>query len=97
MEPMYIDKSPRKYYSFPVHRHDIWEITINLAGSGTATINGQPYPFQEGTIFCLAPGVAHGKESSDGFVDGSLMLRDFVPFGSSDTYHFEDDFHCHSH
>lgn len=91
MEPSYIDKSPRKYSFFPVHRHDFWEITINLQGSGTATIDGQDYPFQEGTIFCTAPGVAHGKVSSDGFVDGSLMLRDFVPFGSDSLYHFEDD------
>ncbi len=91
MEPMYIDKSPRKYYSFPVHQHDFWEITINLVGSGMATINGGAFPFQEGTIFCLAPGVAHGKVSNDGFIDGSLMLREFVPFGSSGIYHFEDD------
>lgn len=91
MEPMFIDKSPRKYHSFPIHQHDCWEITINLLGSGTATINGQAYPFQQGSIFCLAPGVAHGKVSPDGFIDGSLMLRNFVPFGSSAIYHFEDD------
>ncbi len=91
MELMYIDKSPRKYRAFPQHQHDFWEITINLIGSGTATIDGQEYPFQEGTIFCLGPGVTHGKVSDDGFIDGSLMLRDFVPFGSSDIYHFEDD------
>jgi len=91
MEPMYIDKSSRQYYSFPVHQHDCWEITINLQGSGTATINGLSYPFQPGTIFCLAPGIRHGKVSQDGFIDGSLMLRDFVPFSSSDIYHFEDD------
>jgi AraC-like DNA-binding protein len=91
MEPMYIDKSQRKYYSFPVHQHDFWEVTINLSGSGTATVDGQEYPFQVGTIFCLAPGIAHGKVSGDGFVDGSLMLRHFVPFGSSDVYHLEDD------
>jgi AraC-like DNA-binding protein len=91
MEPMYIDKSPRRYYSFPVHRHDFWEITINLLGSGTAAIDGQEVPFQEGSIFCLAPGVTHGKVSGDGFIDGSLMLREFVPFGSASIYHFEDD------
>jgi AraC-like DNA-binding protein len=94
MEPMYIDKSPRRYFAFPVHRHDFWEITINLLGSGTATISGQEVPFREGTIFCLAPGVAHGKVSSDGFIDGCLMLREFVPFGSSSIYHFEDDANC---
>ncbi len=91
MEPMYIDKSPRKYYAFPVHRHNFWEITINLAGSGIATIAEKEYPFSEGTIFCTAPGVPHGKVSADGFIDGSLMLRDFVPFGSPEIYHFEDD------
>jgi AraC-like DNA-binding protein len=91
MEPMYIDKSARKYHSFPVHQHDFWEITINLSGIGTATVDGQEYPFQEGTIFCLAPGIEHGKVSNDGFIDGSLMLRDFVPFDSSKVYQLEDD------
>jgi len=91
MEPMYIDKSPINYRFFPIHRHDFWEITINLSGYGTATIDGQDYPFHEGTIFCLAPGIPHGKVSADGFIDGSLMLRDFVPFGPSSIYHFEDD------
>lgn len=91
MELMYIDKSPRKYDQFPIHHHDFWEITINLQGSGTATIDGQDYPFKEGTIFCLAPGITHGKVADGGFIDGSLMLRNFVPFGSSNIYYFEDD------
>lgn len=91
MEPMYIDKSPREYYSFPLHRHDLWEITINLLGSGVETIDGQEYPFQVGSIFCVAPGVMHGKVSTDGFIDGSLMLRDINPFGGSNFYRFEDD------
>jgi len=91
MEPIYIDKSPHKYHSFPFHHHKIWEITINLSGSGTATIDGQEYPFHQGTIFCVAPGILHRKESSEGFIDGSIMLQDFVPIGSSNVYQFEDD------
>jgi len=91
MKPLYIDKSPRKYPAFPAHQHEVWEITVNLTGSGTATIDGQEYPFQKGTIFCVAPGIQHGKVSGDGFIDGSLMLQDFVPPGSVTVYHFEDD------
>ena len=91
MEPMYIDKSPREYHNFPLHQHTFWEITINLSGSGIATVDGKACPFQVGTIFCVAPGVLHGKVSADGFIDGSLMLRDIVPFGSSKFYQFEDD------
>jgi len=91
MEPIYIDKSPHKYHSFPYHQHKIWEITINLSGSGIATIDGQEYPFHKGSIFCVAPGILHRKESFEGFIDGSVMLQDFVPIGSSNVYHFEDD------
>jgi AraC-like DNA-binding protein len=91
MELMYIDKSPRRFQSFPVHRHDCWEITLNLSGRGTATVDGKEYPFGEGTIFCVAPGIPHGKVAPDGFVEGNLMLRDFVPFGSSGFYRLEDD------
>ena len=91
MKPLYIDKSPRKYHSFPYHQHDVWEITVNLAGSGTATIDGREYPFRVGTIFCLGPGILHRKESEDGFIDGSLMLQDFIPMGSAHIYQFEDD------
>ncbi len=91
MEPIYIDKSPHKYHSFPLHSHEIWEITINLSGNGTATVDGQEYPFHPGTIFCVAPGILHRKESMEGFIDGSVMLKDFVPIGSSKVYQFEDD------
>ena len=92
MKPLYIDKSARKYQSFPVHQHKVWEITVNLTGSGIATVVGQEYPFREGTIFCVAPGIPHGKVSPDGFIDGSLMLLDFTPPGDASMYQFEDDF-----
>ena len=91
MEIKYIDKSPRKYHSFPRHSHDVWEITVNLVGAGTATVDGQEYSFGPGTIFCVAPGILHNKVSENGFIDGSLMLGDFTPMGISDIYHFEDD------
>lgn len=91
MDIMYIDRSARSYQSFPLHQHDFWEITINLSGRGVATIDQVEYPFQEGTIFCVAPGIAHKKISDEGFVDGSLMLREFVPFGAGGLFLFEDD------
>lgn len=91
MEPVFIDKSPHIYHSFPLHQHKGWEITINLSGSGIVTVDGQEYSFHEGTIFCVAPGILHRKISNDGFIDGSLMLQDFIPIGSSNVYQFEDD------
>ncbi len=91
MEIMYIDKSPRVYRSFPQHKHDFWEITVNLAGSGMATVDGQEYPFKPGSIFCVGPGILHSKVSGEGFIDGSLMLQDFIPFGSSLVYCLQDD------
>jgi AraC-like DNA-binding protein len=93
MEIMYIDKSSRRYRSFPLHNHDFWEITVNLAGSGTASVDGQDYSFHKGTIFCVGPGILHNKVSAEGFIDGSLMLQDFIPFGSARVYRLEDDAH----
>ena len=93
MEIKYIDKSPHKYRSFPLHDHDCWEITVNLVGKGMATVDGQEYPFNPGTIFCVGPGIPHCKVSGEGFIDGSLMLQDFIPFGIPLVYRLEDDVH----
>lgn len=52
-----------------LHSHTAWEIVLNTAGSGTAEINGERYPFSPGTIMCIPPGTVHGKESDEGFAD----------------------------
>lgn len=52
-----------------LHSHTAWEVVLNTEGSGTAEIDGQRYPFSAGTIMCIPPGLAHGKESDEGFAD----------------------------
>lgn len=89
MEILLIDKSPQVYYDFRSHSHGYWEIICNIQGEGVATIDGQDYPFREGTIFCVPPGVEHRKSASQGFIDACLFLRDF-PFGEG-IHCFTDD------
>ena len=82
----------KRIYEYPVHSHELWEILLNIEGSGTAVINDVPYEFHPGTIFCIRPGILHGKKSEEGFVDGSVLIRDFC-FKSedADVLAFNDD------
>ncbi len=82
----------KKFYDYPSHYHEYWEVLFNMEGSGTALINGREYGFCPGTIFCIRPGIRHSKRSSEGFVDGSILIRDFC-FESEeeDIFVFQDD------
>ena len=80
------------FYDYPAHSHDVWEILLNFQGTGTASIGGQEYPFSSGTIFCIRPGVMHSKNSSEGFMDGSVLLHDFCFQDLPDNvFVFQDD------
>ena len=72
-----LGSSPKLFYEFPSHKHNCWEILLCSQGSGTATIDGQDYPFREGTIFCIPPGVEHCKRAEEGYADCSLFTNDF--------------------
>ncbi|MBQ9031572.1 MAG: HAD-IA family hydrolase [Parasporobacterium sp.] len=82
----------KKIYDYPTHSHEMWEILLNLEGSGTAVIGEQTYEFRPGTIFCIRPGIPHSKKSRKGFIDGSVLIRDFC-FKSEpeDVLVFQDD------
>ena len=86
-----LGSSPKVFFEFPLHRHDCWEILLSLTGTGTATIDGQDYPFREGTIFCIPPGVAHCKHAPDGYTDGSIFTQDFTPPDERAVPVFQDD------
>ena len=82
----------KKIYDFPMHRHEMWEILLNIEGEGTAVIGQQEYPFGPGTIFCIRPGISHCKRSKNGFIDGSVLIRDFCFKGEpEDVLVFQDD------
>ena len=76
---------------FPTHRHECWEILLCLFGTGIAIIGGEEYPFTDGTIFCIPPGIPHSKEAENGFSDGSVWLMDFLPPDNRSILIYQDD------
>lgn len=81
-----------RHLSYPEHFHGYWEILFHLEGSGIMRIDTQEFPFSPGSIFCIRPGIKHSKHSQSGFLDGSILLRDF--FLSETTQNvliFQDD------
>lgn len=82
----------KKFYQYPPHFHEFWEILLNMEGAGTALVDGQEYAFGPGTIFCIRPECVHSKQSEEGFVDGSILVRDFCFAGEEEkVLVFEDD------
>jgi len=91
MDVLLVDKSPEIYYDFREHSHGFWEIICNIQGSGTAFIGGEEYPFTEGTVFCVPPGMKHRKSAPQGFRDACLFIRDFTPVDARPIAVFSDD------
>ncbi len=83
--------SPKIFYDFPAHQHGCWEILLCLTGAGTAVIDGRDYPFEEGTVFCIPPGVVHSKHAPEGYSDFSLFTTDFVPPDAARVLVYQDD------
>lgn len=91
MDVLLVDRSQQIYYDFPAHKHGCWEMIYSWSGEGTAFIGDDTYPFSEGTIFCVPPGVLHHKRSPGGFIDGCLLVRDFIPVDGYRTVICRDD------
>lgn len=82
----------QKFYNYPPHYHEYWEILLNIEGEGAATVDGREYPFCPGTVFCIRPGILHSKSSEEGFVDGSILIRDFCFEAEEENlFLFQDD------
>lgn len=81
----------KKFYEYPSHYHEYWEILLNMEGSGTAVVDGREYEFHPGTIFCIPPECVHSKCSGEGFVDGSILVKDFCFDGEEGVLIFQDD------
>lgn len=91
MEILFINKSTETYYTFPFHSHGYWEIILNLSGEGIAEIEGETYPFEKGTIFCIPEGVLHRKKAAKGFMDACIFVKDYTPVDNRRIAQFEDD------
>ena len=64
-----VGKSSHSLLSFPMHKHDRWELICNFSGCGTMTAKGKTFPFSEGTVVLLPPGTLHEKTAELGFED----------------------------
>ena len=69
MALLHVGASPAVYTDFPSHRHDCYEIILNVEGTGTARIGEREYPFSPGTIQVIPPGTPHRKWAEKGFRD----------------------------
>lgn len=82
----------KRFYAYPPHFHEFWEVLLNMEGAGTALVNGREYSFGPGTIFCIRPECVHSKQSQEGFVDGSILVGDFCfEEEEEDVLVFQDD------
>ena len=86
-----LGSSPKLFYQFPSHTHSCWEILLCVSGTGVATIDGQDYPFREGTIFCIPPGIPHCKRAEGGYSDSSIFTSEFTPPDSRPIPVYQDD------
>ncbi len=57
------------------HMHDMWEIILNLEGSGIMTVGDEDFSFGEGDVVCVPPKVAHTKKADTFFVDTFVNLN----------------------
>jgi AraC-like DNA-binding protein len=74
------------------HRHNDWEIILNLDGTGVDVTDQQQHPFEPGSIVVYPPGIRHGKKSdSGGFQDIFATLHDPMGFTGQQPSHFADD------
>ena len=57
---------------YPLHRHSHYEVMLYVEGRGNLRAEGSSFPFSEGSIIIVPPGVLHGSESEDGFKNISV-------------------------
>ena len=69
----------------------MWEVSLNLKGSGRIVAGGREFDFVPGTVMCIPPHVFHFKESDKPFRDIHFLAESFtLPMGN-DVGIFQDD------
>jgi AraC-like DNA-binding protein len=94
MSVLTVGMSPQIYKQFNAHDHAVWEIVLNLQGSGYTIIGNKRYEYGPGTIICQPPNVPHTKFSQDGFKDVYIQPASFSLAGIADengVLIFQDD------
>jgi AraC-like DNA-binding protein len=77
--------------SYRTHKHDAWEIILNLEGCGIDIVDGVEYPFRPGSIVCVPPNMPHSKVSKEKFKDIFIQSSDFFLSDRNETLTFQDD------
>ncbi len=68
----FISRTAEGTKTYPLHRHNNYEIMMYLWGNGVMRTEEKDYPFSPGTIIIIPPGILHGSSSQDGFENISV-------------------------
>ena len=71
--------SPKTLVYSNAHNHPCYEIILNTAGEGAATIGDREYSFLPGTIMIIPPYTPHTKHSKGGFLDLYIHTDTLAP------------------
>lgn len=93
MALLFIGSSVSSLRFAPPHVHDVWEIILNLEGSGVTIAAGEEYRFFPGNILCIPPNTEHTKISDEGFTDIFISCNNFplAMEAKNQPLVFEDD------
>ncbi len=67
-----INRTQDGVLSYPLHKHNHYEVMLYLQGNGVLRTPDADYPFAPGTILLVPPGVEHGSVSAKGFCNISV-------------------------
>ncbi len=72
MSDISVSMTPSDTKSYPLHKHNSWEIMYYLSGEGYMRSDAGDIPFSKGTIIIMPPKMIHGSVSGGGFVNISI-------------------------
>ncbi len=93
MSLLYAGTSPKTIVYSNAHNHPCYEIILNTAGEGIATIGDRECPFFVGSVTVIPPNTPHTKRAKDGFRDIYIHTDNLAPMPLCDesTYGFSFD------
>ena len=73
--------------TYPMHKHNNYEIMLYLQGEGYLRTTHADYPFSPGSIIIVPPGIEHGSTSKNGFKNISVSgnFENFLRFEETVT------------
>ena len=75
-------------YSVARHSHTSWEFIYCTSGNGVMKFDGMSFPYKEGDILSIPPGVPHSNSSVDGFTNiHANILNPSLPVKQPAVFH----------